>query len=387
MRMVVTSVTVRRVAHCRRSGFTLVELVVSMAASTVLMAGMGSAIFIAARASNPSEVPANTIKGSVTAQEIAAELRSAVSFNERTANSVEFTVADRDGDGFVETIRYNWSAVPGHPLTRQYNGGNVVNVLEDVYDFSLAYFGQPTQDVPRVLLIVPDATNLSSQDSARKATIESWGYPLDLKSASDSQASYNTAVTTAYVAYISEEVVFSQLNTKIKQSPIGVVNEVRQLLVDFEMSSGTGSWFYDNEIHITDNTHEITSVFPLGLLTICASNQELGRTNSTLGGGVEVLAKKPNSSYATLVVVEYGGALLDGSSAAARRVKVPWGGNLFDFNTLTNDGLTLMQRAIDWAAGPDLLTRVRVALQAGQDSTSRVETETEILNQPRTLLP
>jgi hypothetical protein len=52
---------------------------------------------------------------------------------------IEFTVADRNGDEVDETIHYEWSNTPGDPLTRQYNGGAVVNLLEDVNLFDLSY--------------------------------------------------------------------------------------------------------------------------------------------------------------------------------------------------------------------------------------------------------
>ena len=52
---------------------------------------------------------------------------------------MEFTVADRNGDLSDETIRWEWSGTPADPLTRKVNGGAAVNMLDDVYDFTLAY--------------------------------------------------------------------------------------------------------------------------------------------------------------------------------------------------------------------------------------------------------
>ncbi len=123
-----------------RRAYTLVELVVAMAATSVLLAGMASAIFVAGRASDPGTLPANTIQGSMTAEEIAAELRLATSFTSRTATSVEFTVPDRDNDSAPETIEYVWSGTPAAPLQRTYNGGAVVEVLQNVHEFQFDYY-------------------------------------------------------------------------------------------------------------------------------------------------------------------------------------------------------------------------------------------------------
>ena len=61
------------------------------------------------------------------------ELNYALSFTERPVNVVEFTVADRDGDESPEFIRYAWSGTPGDPLTRQYNGGTIAELVRDVH--------------------------------------------------------------------------------------------------------------------------------------------------------------------------------------------------------------------------------------------------------------
>ncbi|MBN2129397.1 MAG: hypothetical protein JW741_07865, partial [Sedimentisphaerales bacterium] len=48
-------------------------------------------------------------------------------------------VADRNNDDVPETIRYEWSGAPGDPLTRQYNGGAVVEIVGNVERLDLAY--------------------------------------------------------------------------------------------------------------------------------------------------------------------------------------------------------------------------------------------------------
>jgi len=139
VKTVLTVRRVRRNAAQRRSAYTLVELLASTAATGILLAGMASAIFVAARAADPDTMPSNTIRGSSIVEDIAAELRSAVSFDTLMSTSVEFAVADRDNDASPETIAYDWSGTPGDPLERTYNGGDAVEIVENVHEFQLGY--------------------------------------------------------------------------------------------------------------------------------------------------------------------------------------------------------------------------------------------------------
>ena len=112
----------------------------SLAVTTILLGGLTSAMLLATQALPDDRRPAEaTIAASETADRIVAELAYALSFSERSANAVAFTVADRNGDGDPESIRYAWSGTPGDPLTYEYNGSAAVNLLENVREFSLAY--------------------------------------------------------------------------------------------------------------------------------------------------------------------------------------------------------------------------------------------------------
>lgn len=121
-------------------GFTLVELVISMAVATILLAGLTSAVMLAAQALPGKERLADKLlQEARVLDQLVGELQSALFFAERATQAITFTVADRNGDGSPERIRYAWSGAAGDPLTRQYNGGTVVNVLENVHQFNLGY--------------------------------------------------------------------------------------------------------------------------------------------------------------------------------------------------------------------------------------------------------
>ena len=120
-------------------GYTLVEMVAALAIVSILMLGVGSAMLVASRAVDPGTRPRVTHTAAEAAARVAGDIEFAVAFTERAAHAVTFTVADRDGDGSEETIRYAWSGAAGDPLTRQVNGGTAVTVLDDVRECDLSY--------------------------------------------------------------------------------------------------------------------------------------------------------------------------------------------------------------------------------------------------------
>jgi len=124
--------------HAR--AFTLVEAVVSISVISIIMLATGSAVVVAMRALPDPERPAYRVnQSSQVADQMIGELQESRHIIERTSTAVTFTVADRDGDGSPERIRYAWSATAGDPLTRQYNFGTAVTVLADVNQFNLSF--------------------------------------------------------------------------------------------------------------------------------------------------------------------------------------------------------------------------------------------------------
>jgi hypothetical protein len=117
---------------------TLVEVVVSSAILSVILLGLGSTLMVASRAI-PGGAANAVLQSSEAAGRICSELPYAIAVNQRTPHAIEFTVADRNSDAVNETIRYEWSGTAGQPLTRRYNGGPSLNLLDKVTAFDLTY--------------------------------------------------------------------------------------------------------------------------------------------------------------------------------------------------------------------------------------------------------
>jgi type II secretory pathway pseudopilin PulG len=129
-----------RVRRRDGGGFTLVELTVAVAVTSVIMVGIGSAMLIAGRAMPETHSPtASRIAAARAVEDMATELQYAAWVNQRSPNMIEFMTADRNADEIPEVIRYEWSGTSGAPLTRQYNGGAAVSILTDVREFGLSY--------------------------------------------------------------------------------------------------------------------------------------------------------------------------------------------------------------------------------------------------------
>lgn len=120
-----------------RRGFTLVELVVSLAVMSIILAGLGSVFVLAARG---AEVSANDRAAASSAglNLLAADLRDAVRISAAAARDVTFEVADRNSDAANEVIRYTWSGTPGDPLVRTYNAAPA-DITGPLADFGLAF--------------------------------------------------------------------------------------------------------------------------------------------------------------------------------------------------------------------------------------------------------
>ncbi|MGB5725661.1 MAG: LamG-like jellyroll fold domain-containing protein [Thiogranum sp.] len=207
--------------------------------------------------------------------------------------------------------------------------------------------------IGNVLMVVGNPGNLTAQEGTKKALIESWDFTVNLIDESDSQANFDTAIAANDVAYISQDINSTNLGTKLANASIGVVNEEGEQVDELGFSQ-TKLFKSRHEIDVVDNSHYITQPFATGLLTFVSSDQSVHMLSSSQAPGLQALGKSFNTGSLwepSLAVIDTGGDLWGGGTAAGRRVELPWGGGTFDTNLLTDEGRTIMRRAIEWGAG------------------------------------
>jgi hypothetical protein len=137
-----------------RPGYTLLELLVSSVSATFLIAGLASALFVAGSALDGRPTAAERGRAAEAQSTVLADLEHAISFSERTADAVTFTVPDRNGDAVAETLRYTWGGSSNGELALSINGGAPATVLTGVKSFRLDWFSrfvQPEHATPPAL--------------------------------------------------------------------------------------------------------------------------------------------------------------------------------------------------------------------------------------------
>jgi hypothetical protein len=189
-----------------RHGHTLVELMAALIACALLLAGLGSVMLVARQIAYTPSAATHRLEAAKIVDELSDELRWATFITERSDKLVAFVVADRNGDGTEERIRYEWSGTPGDPLLRSYNGGAPVAVLDSVQDFLLEY---ATRDVTTPIKTTTDGTEVMLQGNTtvqtsnyRDITSSNWSAqqidPAAFVSAAPSNALYWNATRAEF---------------------------------------------------------------------------------------------------------------------------------------------------------------------------------------------
>ncbi|MCX5674142.1 MAG: hypothetical protein NTX87_03965 [Planctomycetota bacterium] len=161
---------------------------------SILMLAVSAAIVLASRAMPGAENPSSAaLQAAAATDRIAAELEAAVYIVEHSQNTIAFTMADRNADGLPERIRYAWSQAPGDPLTRQYNGGSVTALVDNVQQFVLvpeirsvteAYPGAGVEDAFDSLLVNNDSGSALNDLDVKSDRWPGQHFAMNLPSAS-----------------------------------------------------------------------------------------------------------------------------------------------------------------------------------------------------------
>ncbi|MAE62214.1 MAG: hypothetical protein CMJ49_12770 [Planctomycetaceae bacterium] len=218
---------------------------------------------------------------------------------------------------------------------------------------------QPESSSRKLLLVTSPADPLSSEDAARKAQFEQWGWTVTVIDDDASSADVDQALADNDVVYVAENTNANDADEDLEDSPIGVVNEDTGLWDALGLASTDGLGTSYDTIYVKDNTHYTTSQFSLGYVQIFSSSQPVGYTSSLTSGASNLCSYGSNDPLnASMATLEKGATQADGSPAPARRVCMPIGGSSFDWNALNSNGLTLIERCIEWASGGNAQTQI-----------------------------
>lgn len=123
----------------RHRGFSLAEMLVAMAITTIVLGGAVTAIGVGGqtfRAATGGMAAAPTLDGMA---QMSADIELALQFTESTATAISFYVPDRTGDGAPDLLRYAWSGSDGDPITFSMNGSTPWPIVPSVTDLSMEY--------------------------------------------------------------------------------------------------------------------------------------------------------------------------------------------------------------------------------------------------------
>jgi hypothetical protein len=203
----------------------------------------------------------------------------------------------------------------------------------------------------RVLLVVDRPYNLTANEVIKKSLFEAWGYTVTLINDDDD---FEDELAANDVVYVSESVNSSDIDTKLTNATIGVVNEEGWLNDELGIESDNSSnWPVGDSLEITDNSHYITAIFPIGVLPIYRADMQGLAVGSTPAPDLQTFANW--SSGPTIATLDAGAAKAGGGTAAGRRVMLPIGRDgSVHWRYINNNGLLIVQRALQWAAGGEL---------------------------------
>jgi PKD repeat protein len=235
------------------------------------------------------------------------------------------TVTDDGLPNPPATVTTTWSVISG-PGSVNFDDSSLVDTVArfsdageyvlrlTADDSELSDFDEVTiiVDSCTLLLVVADASSLTSGETARKTMLEGWGWTVSVISDHATQGEFDAETATVDVAYIPATIDGTILGAKLRETTIGVVIEKK--MNDFGIAS---SWLSKSrdEINIIDNSHYITSPFDVGLLTYLSSLQPVSLMDSGRAPGLNTLAETFNTGSIwkpSFGVIDTGGELSGG---------------------------------------------------------------------------
>lgn len=158
----------RRQSIRKTSGFTLLEMVMSLSVLAIAFAAVGSVFVLASHVMpTPDNAEGATLNQSAALSRLIEDLQVARYITEDSATAVTMVVDDRTGDGLPDRLRYAWSGNIGDPLTLSINGSAPADVVENLSAFNLAYTTEERVDS------IPSTTRTSEEVLLHQCTTAS----------------------------------------------------------------------------------------------------------------------------------------------------------------------------------------------------------------------
>ncbi len=349
-----------------QAGFSLAEMVAVMIIMSVLVIAMGSAMVLASKAiPRGTDQNALVIEASRVSDQIVEELRTAKYLTERAVNAMTLTVADRNGDGLPETIRYAWSGTAGDPLTMQLNGGALITVLDNIQQFDLTYDKMTSIETYPGPIVESAESELISNDSLTNFS--------DTQVKNDYWLGEYFELATLPPDTISWKVKRVIFKAKQEGSVSGGTDVQLRLPTTNNLPSSTvvdQFNFLESDLTTTLQWHQVSfmnagGLSPTqGLCLVFTSTDTVGTSRIEYQSGSATLLNS-----ALVDSNDQGGTWTDYADKALQ---------FYVYGTYTAP-------APDQAVTREHVSAVRIALHAGDDPNSRVETAARLLNLPEIL--
>ena len=373
----------KRVNPLRRSmrpacltGYTLIEMIISLGAGAILVSGLASSIVVSTQAWSEDLSSRRQADCSAATRRIHDDLQFAMQFTERTARAATFTVPDRDGDGVKETIRYAWTGVAGDPLTVALNGTPPETLIADVQQFQFDWQSRtllvPVVEIePAVLFLSvgsgdPGQVVLTAQEQMKLTQLQE-NHVVVTASVFSSQSILQSLIDTSTVIYISGEIDLTTFPAWIAQSTVGIVCERAELCQLLGVSSGFTviGWSQMQPVNWTHNILANTSPY----IGICSGFQPVSVLLPPFSPDLRVLTVAGFNNLEVILAAAEAGA--DSATGAftipGRRVMMPMGRTGSDFATWSSVYRSvIIDQSVAWASGggEDAPLDVRVMLVA-----------------------
>lgn len=202
--------------------------------------------------------------------------------------------------------------------------------------------------VGNLLLVVSKADDPEDEDIDRRDLFESWGYVVTLIDDEANQAEFDTEAAANDVIYVADSIEDDELADKLTSSTVGIVNEEGMMLAEFGLGSDvppiTTSW---NAYTATDAAHYVSEPLAGAGVTMFTQNRTMSLPKGTIAPEMQAVGLIGGQQI--LVTLDAGAVRWDGNPSPGRRVHLPFGAA--NVSELTDDGMTLMRRSLEWAAG------------------------------------